>query len=221
MPLSLPKLRNYCNLQAGHMHVSKTLSLATGLSVTCSHQILCSGSMDSTQLNLAPVNLLSNVDMELVKGISTGLLAFIAYACFYRWVLHRNRRGPRIWPLLGTWLELNANKHHFYEWLQPYFDRFPTISIPSLSYHYVLSVDPANLEYVSKTNFNNYPKVSTTVTPVPHPAVAGRYYRLIMSYLFEVPFIAHIMPVSPKPAVARSEILVSAIRPFLQHWLCI
>lgn len=118
--------------------------------------------MDSTQLNLAPVNLLSNVDMELVKGISTGLLAFIAYACFYRWVLHRNRRGPRIWPLLGTWLELNANKHHFYEWLQPYFDRFPTISIPSLSYHYVLSVDPANLEYVSKTNFNNYPKGELT-----------------------------------------------------------
>jgi hypothetical protein len=52
-----------------------------------------------------------------------------------------------------------------HDWLLNYFKDLLTYSVPMVNFNNTFTVDPANVEWILKTNFNNYPKV-----PAPHPA---------------------------------------------------
>lgn len=66
--------------------------------------------------------------------------------------------GPKSWPLLGSTLELTANLHRLYDWLTDYAMHFPTFEAKYIGFRLLFTVDPANVEYILKTNFSNYVK---------------------------------------------------------------
>ncbi|KAH9295606.1 hypothetical protein KI387_039194 [Taxus chinensis] len=67
-------------------------------------------------------------------------------------------RGPRAWPLLGSTIELTANFHRLYDWLTDYAMEIPTFEANYMRFRVLFTVDPANIEYMLKTNFDNYVK---------------------------------------------------------------
>lgn len=83
----------------------------------------------------------------------------------WTWVWMCRRRGNRIitaepksWPLLGSTLELTANFHRLYDWLTDYAMHSPTFEAKYMGFRLLFTVDPANIEYILKTNFPNYVK---------------------------------------------------------------
>jgi len=77
----------------------------------------------------------------------------------YRWQ-QRHRIEPKQWPILGSALEILSHFDDMHDWLLSYFQKglksFRVV-LPGITYTY--TVDPANIEYILKTNFNNFPKV--------------------------------------------------------------
>jgi len=51
------------------------------------------------------------------------------------------------------------NYDRMHDWLVNYFSKSKTIVVPMPFTTYTYIADPANVEHVLKTNFNNYPKV--------------------------------------------------------------
>lgn len=89
-----------------------------------------------------------------VLGISIGT---------WIWMCRRRRNqiitpGPKSWPLLGSTLELTANFHRLFDWLTDYAMHFPTFEAKYIGFRLLFTVDPANVEYILKTNFSNYVK---------------------------------------------------------------
>lgn len=79
----------------------------------------------------------------------------------FRW-RQRHRLGPKEWPILGSALEITSHFGDMHDWLLSYFEKglktFRVV-IPGVVYTY--TVDQANVEYILKTNFANFPKVNT------------------------------------------------------------
>ncbi|KAL8162925.1 hypothetical protein V2J09_014414 [Rumex salicifolius] len=82
-------------------------------------------------------------------------------------VLYRRRRssgtsgGFRHYPLVGTLPDFLANRHRFLEWSTAVLSSTPTntsVFRRPGKVHGVLTASPANVEYILKTNFPNYPK---------------------------------------------------------------
>ena len=93
----------------------------------------------------------------------TLVTGFVAWIWWYRHAQHKFP-GPKRWPLLGCTFELVANWSRLHDWLRQQFsDERKTIHIAFASHlgDAVYTVDPANVEYLLKTNFANYPKVSS------------------------------------------------------------
>uniref|UniRef100_A0A0C9S4V0 TSA: Wollemia nobilis Ref_Wollemi_Transcript_22298_2134 transcribed RNA sequence n=1 Tax=Wollemia nobilis TaxID=56998 RepID=A0A0C9S4V0_9CONI len=67
-------------------------------------------------------------------------------------------QGPRSWPLLGSILELSANFGRLYDWLTDYAMVVATFDTYLMGFRVLFTVDPANVEYILKTNFSNYVK---------------------------------------------------------------
>lgn len=87
----------------------------------------------------------------------------VAIALLMIWVVQngvKTRKGPIRWPLLGSTVEVLWNYDHLSDWLVPYFEKYRlTFRCVLVDTSYVFTADPANVEYILKTNFNNYPKV--------------------------------------------------------------
>ncbi|KAL2622342.1 hypothetical protein R1flu_002547 [Riccia fluitans] len=120
-------------------------------------------SHDHTLLNFGPV--LSSAVKEvfqklyLLSWLYTALASLVLYACVYRWVLHRAFKGPKLWPVIGCTLEVAANRRRMHDWVTEYCQLYyPTWKMRLPHVDIVTSVDPANVEYVLKTNFSNYVK---------------------------------------------------------------
>lgn len=76
-------------------------------------------------------------------------------------------RGAILWPVLGIIPTLYVNLDHIYDWATELLRRcggtFPYHGASFCGAHGVVTSDPANVEYMLKTNFANFPK--------------GRYYQ--------------------------------------------
>lgn len=87
----------------------------------------------------------------------------VGIALLLIWVVQngvKTRKGPIRWPLLGSTVEVLWNYDHLNDWLVPYFEKYKlTFRCVLVDTSYVFTADPANVEYILKTNFNNYPKV--------------------------------------------------------------
>lgn len=100
--------------------------------------------------------------MEILPLVFTAIATVGLYACFYRWVQHRNLRGPRVWPILGSVLDVSRNHWRMHDYAYDYCKKYyPTYVTKMPGFNYVVTVDPANVEHVLKTNFSNYDKVRT------------------------------------------------------------
>jgi hypothetical protein len=75
----------------------------------------------------------------------------------------RNKKGPKSWPLVGAAIEQLMNYDSMHDWLVKYLSESKTVVVPMPFTTYTYIADPANVEYVLKTNFANYPKVEKTL----------------------------------------------------------
>ncbi|KAH7298296.1 hypothetical protein KP509_25G036100 [Ceratopteris richardii] len=100
--------------------------------------------------------------LDITELIIIALLALAFYACL-RVLAHRRAqrytKDPKTWPLLGSQLEASRNYDRLLDWTTSFFtDDHRTIKMTFLSRRSYYTVDPANVEHILKTNFENYPK---------------------------------------------------------------
>ncbi|XP_020579167.1 LOW QUALITY PROTEIN: cytochrome P450 704B1 [Phalaenopsis equestris] len=89
--------------------------------------------------------------------IAFTVVFLISWILLHRWV-HRNRRGPKTWPLVGAAIEQLNNYERMHDWLAGYLSEWRTVTVPMPFTSYTYTADPANVEHILKTNFSNYPK---------------------------------------------------------------
>lgn len=94
----------------------------------------------------------------------TAALALVLTAIFFTWKIHPNfgrNRGPAIYPLIGSLPILLRNKHRIFEWFTDELKKSPTHTIrfghPAAGV-VVNTANPANVEHVLKSRFENYGK---------------------------------------------------------------
>lgn len=90
------------------------------------------------------------------------IMVVLSWILIHRWS-QRNHKGPKTWPIIGAAIEQLRNYDRMHDWLAEYLSvsKTITVSMPFTSFTYI--ADPANVEHVLKTNFNNYPKVKVLV----------------------------------------------------------
>lgn len=80
--------------------------------------------------------------------------------------------GPNAWPVVGTLPELWLNYDRMHDWLLEYFQKAGlTFATPMPTNTYVYTADPAVCEYILKTNFANYPKVTHPLNGVSYKSL--------------------------------------------------
>ncbi|KAH7298396.1 hypothetical protein KP509_25G041300 [Ceratopteris richardii] len=99
---------------------------------------------------------------EIKELISTTLLGVLIYACLRVWAHRRAQhysKDPKTWPILGSHLEASRNYDRLLDWTTSFFDEdHRTVKMTFLARRSYYTVDPANVEHILKTNFQNYPK---------------------------------------------------------------
>ncbi|XP_021619542.1 cytochrome P450 94B3 [Manihot esculenta] len=93
------------------------------------------------------------------------LLLFFLSFCFYLYLLYilqnKNNKGFKIYPLVGALPDFLRNRHRFLDWTTEILGQCPTNTAvfhrPG-KVHGVITANPLNVEYILKTNFDNYPK---------------------------------------------------------------
>ncbi|XP_054823346.1 cytochrome P450 704B1 [Prosopis cineraria] len=92
-----------------------------------------------------------------VGGLVIVMMTVTTWIVIHRWS-QRKKKGPKTWPILGAAIEQLMNYERMHDWLFTYLSQSKTVvvSMPFTTYTYI--ADPANVEHVLKTNFNNYPK---------------------------------------------------------------
>eukprot|EP01018_Ginkgo_biloba_P037646 Gb_34128 [translate_table: standard] len=99
---------------------------------------------------------IANCSGTLSLGLTlAGML--VSWLYIYRW-RQRTQIGPKTWPFLGAAMEQFLNYERMHDWLVAYLSKAKTVSVPMPFTYYTYTADPANVEYVLKTNFSNYPK---------------------------------------------------------------
>lgn len=73
--------------------------------------------------------------------------------------LNRNQRKKKYHPVAGTTFHLLLNFNRLHHYMTDLAGKYRTYRILSLFRNEIYTADPANVEYVLKTNFENYGKV--------------------------------------------------------------
>lgn len=99
-----------------------------------------------------------------LSDVLVSAAALFVWSAFFRWL---TAKGPMMWPLLGFAPQVLYNISNIYEWVTDALIRaggtFHFNGIWLGRFYGVLTINPANIEYVLKTRFHNFPK--------------GKYYR--------------------------------------------
>ncbi|KAI3898692.1 hypothetical protein MKW98_000805 [Papaver atlanticum] len=91
-------------------------------------------------------------------GMISVLISMAVSSVFlHRW-RQRNVKGPKTWPFVGAAIEQLMNYDRMHDWLANLLTESKTVKVPMPFTTYTYIADPANVEHVLKTNFNNYPK---------------------------------------------------------------
>ncbi|KAL4571340.1 hypothetical protein LXL04_018098 [Taraxacum kok-saghyz] len=105
--------------------------------------------------------------MDIISFQSLILIFPIFVFVYYFFFIHPTKSksttqiGFKNYPILGTLPEFLVNRHRFLEWSTQVLSRCPTntavFSRPG-KVNGVITANPANVEHILKTNFDNYPK---------------------------------------------------------------
>jgi hypothetical protein len=123
------------------------------------------------------------------------MAAMAAMVAMYVWAHRHKQRGsrdPMTWPVLGAQLEAARNYGRLLDWITGFFDAdHRTVTMRTLGRTSYLTVDPANIQHILKTNFSNYPKVCFASSLPPHassPCIVVHHPSLV---IHRSSFIAH------------------------------
>ncbi|KAG0555972.1 hypothetical protein KC19_11G016500 [Ceratodon purpureus] len=98
-------------------------------------------------------------DVDRVLVVTTLLICFSAWLWWYVFWTQRNRPGPYEFPVIGLLIQAQANWHRLHDYITDYLYNVDTLRVNiGFGFMAVMTADPANIEYIMKTNFNNYPK---------------------------------------------------------------
>lgn len=115
------------------------------------------------------------MEPSLTSGLAMLLLLLLPQLCFLclYWDAKKQTRadGLKAYPIIGTLPHFVKNQHRLIEWTAGVLARCPTYT---MSFNFrglgltagVMTANPANVEYVSKTNFQNYPKGEFVVSVI-------------------------------------------------------
>lgn len=96
-----------------------------------------------------------------VKPVATLVVCVAAWLWWYRWS-QRHCTGPKAWPIIGVLPEASANFLRIHDWITDFLYKGHTLRVNvGFGFNFLMTVDPANVEHIMKTNFANYPKVRT------------------------------------------------------------
>lgn len=103
------------------------------------------------------------MDRELVTLLYTaGILLVVTLWCiWYHHPKYGKNRGPKVYPLLGSYLSLLHNKSRILDWMVDLIRDSPTMTVRTVrpgGRQFHITANPANVEHILKTNFENYPK---------------------------------------------------------------
>ncbi|KAJ4759429.1 Cytochrome P450 704C1 [Rhynchospora pubera] len=93
-----------------------------------------------------------------VSFLVTAIAALLISLFILRWLLLHSRRMRRYPPIANTIFHTLLNLHKFTEYQTNLSIKHKTFRTLTPFGNYVFTVDPANVEYVLKTNFSNYGK---------------------------------------------------------------
>ncbi|XP_024965703.1 cytochrome P450 94A1-like [Cynara cardunculus var. scolymus] len=114
-------------------------------------------------MNGSPPPLILNMKLDVISLILLfPIFIFIFIYCFF---FPKSKSTTQIgfknYPILGTLPEFLLNRHRFLEWSTQVLSHCPTNTAvfrrPG-NIHGIITANPANVEYMLKTNFDNYPK---------------------------------------------------------------
>ena len=115
-------------------------------------------------------------------ALLVGLVGIFIWLWMYR-RQQRQRKGPKEWPFIAATIESLQNFNTMHDWILSYFQKgLKTFKVPMPDCTYTYTVDPANVEYILKTRFTNFPKVQTCK---PNP-IPGLCPWIVRSLSFEV-----------------------------------
>lgn len=101
-----------------------------------------------------------------VLSLQILLILFFLSLFFYLYALFSSKKKPankgfKVYPIVGALPEFLRNRHRFLEWTTETLSHCPTNTAvfrrPG-KIHSIITANPLNVEYILKTNFENYPK---------------------------------------------------------------
>ncbi|KAG0624873.1 hypothetical protein M758_2G010800 [Ceratodon purpureus] len=96
---------------------------------------------------------------------SAVVLVIVATALLWLWSFRwqqRHRLAPKDWPIIGATIETLRHFDTMHDWILSYFQKgLKTFRLTLPGSIRTYTVDPANVEYILKTNFSNFPKGET------------------------------------------------------------
>ena len=100
-------------------------------------------------------------DVNPVMVVTTLVVCLGAWLWWYVYWSQRLNVTPTEWPVIGLLVQLKFNWNRLHDWITGIMHKSHTIRVHvGFGFMAVVTVEPANVEHIMKTNFNNYPKVS-------------------------------------------------------------
>lgn len=101
----------------------------------------------------------------LCPSIATPMLIVaivtLAYLAWYHHPKYGKNPGPKLYPVLGCFPEIIWNMKTVHDWVTRMIEKSPNMTMRTsrpMSAEFWVTADPANVEHMLKTNFENYPK---------------------------------------------------------------
>ncbi|XP_077235601.1 cytochrome P450 704C1-like [Tasmannia lanceolata] len=105
------------------------------------------------------MDFLSNITIPLAAIASTLLLSILALKIFAG-IGPEKKRKKRYHPVAGTLYHQILNFHRLHDYYTDLARKYKTFRLVGIDHNEVYITDPANVEYILKTNFHNYGKGS-------------------------------------------------------------
>ncbi|KAM0999240.1 hypothetical protein FF1_005971 [Malus domestica] len=103
-----------------------------------------------------PLSVMDLLSTPVAISLALVVLAILAIRSHARKRLRSSEKTKRYHPVVTTFLHTLVNFHRLHDFITEFAYKHKTFRVLNLSVNYVITVDPANLEYILKTNFANY-----------------------------------------------------------------
>ncbi|KAM2691868.1 hypothetical protein EV2_006221 [Malus domestica] len=103
-----------------------------------------------------PLSVMGLLSTPVAISLAVVVLAILAIRSHARKRLRSSEKTKRYHPVVTTFLHTLVNFHRLHDFITEFAYKHKTFRVLNLFVNYVFTVDPANIEYILKTNFANY-----------------------------------------------------------------